>query len=110
MAAHPLRLDLVFAPWCPHCVPLSTEPAPVLARRLGIPLRLLDIDDPAQERIADALVERHGDWDPNYLIPQLFLEWSDGRIEHLLTGDPSGLAGTRERWERVMARFPAASP
>ena len=55
----PPHLVLVFANWCPHCYPLSTERAPLLAQRLGVPLRLLDIDLPDQEKEADAYVERY---------------------------------------------------
>ena len=110
-APAPRRLYLVYADWCPHCVPLSTDRAPPLADRLGIPLVQLDIDDPEQERQADALVEVFGDWTPDYLIPQLFLERSDGTVEHLLTGIPgSPSTGTKSAWDRVYERFgvPAA--
>ncbi len=98
----PKRLDLVYAVWCPHCVPISTDRAPRLAKQWGVPLRLLDIDQPELERIADGLVETHGDWIPDYLIPQVFLEWSDGRIDHLLTGTPGSLEGTTRSWERLL--------
>ncbi len=100
--AHPTRLDLVFARWCPHCHTLSTERARKLARALRVPLRLLDIDEPAQERVADRLVREHGDWSEDYLIPQVFLQWSDGRVEHLLTGVAGSLQGTREAWETLL--------
>jgi thiol-disulfide isomerase/thioredoxin len=107
-ARTPPALVLVYANWCPHCYPLSTDRAPELARRLGVPLRLLDIDVPDQEKEADAMVERHGDWDPNYLIPQLFFDHGDGVVEHLLTGVPGSLAGTRKAWDRLFERFPVA--
>lgn len=99
----PKRLSLVYADWCPYCNPLSLDRAPVLAQRLGVPLRLLDIDEPRAERVADALVEEHGDWDPDYLIPQAFLEWSDGSVTHLLTGVPGPLETTRQLWDRLIA-------
>ena len=105
MPPRPTRLDLVLAHWCPHCDPISTERAPPLARELEVPLRSLDIDRPEEERIADALVRDHGDWTEDYLIPQVFLEWSDGRIEHLLTGVPGSLEGTKAAWEDVRRRF-----
>jgi thiol-disulfide isomerase/thioredoxin len=106
MAAAPAQLYLVYATWCPHCVPISTDRAPRLAKKLGIPLVLLDIDVPEQERQADALVQSFGDWDPDYLVPQLFLGWSDGRVEHLMTGVPgSPSGGTRANWDRVDQRF-----
>ena len=105
-SAQPVRLDLVFADWCPHSAPLSTEFAPVLARRLGVPLRILDIDDPAEEKIADQLVGLYGDWTEDYLIPQVFLEWSDGRVQHLLTGTHGSLPATRASWEFLVAVEP----
>jgi hypothetical protein len=73
-----------------------------LARRLRIPLQRLDIDVPAEEREADALVQAHGDWSPDYLIPQAFLEWPDGRVEHILTGNPQGVSRTREAWDKIL--------
>jgi hypothetical protein len=106
-SASPVRLDLVLAHWCPHCDPISTERAPVLAKRLGVPLRLLDIDIREQERVADRLVEAHGDWSDDYLIPQVFLEWSDGRIQHLLTGTPGSTASTRASWEFLLGLEPS---
>ncbi|HYK93265.1 MAG TPA: hypothetical protein VEY07_04390 [Thermoplasmata archaeon] len=100
--AQPTRLDLVMAEWCPHCFPLSVELGRKLAAQLHVPLRILDIDDGDQERLADDLVLRFGDWTADYLIPQAFLEWSDGRIQHLLTGVPGSVAATRREWERLL--------
>lgn len=97
----PVRLTIVLADWCPHCVPLSEVKVRELGTRLGIPVRRLDIDDRAEERTADALVKAHGDWSPDYLIPQVFLEWSDGRVEHILTGFPEGVSRTRQAWEEL---------
>jgi thiol-disulfide isomerase/thioredoxin len=96
---HPSRLTIVLADWCPHCVPLSEAKVHELGERLGVPVRRLDIDDPAEEREADALVKAHGDWSPDYLIPQVFLEWTDGHVEHLLTGFPEGVPRTRRAWD-----------
>ncbi|MCI4352124.1 MAG: hypothetical protein L3K14_01870 [Thermoplasmata archaeon] len=100
--ARPARLTIVLANWCPHCVPLSEEKTHELARRLGVPVRRLDIDVPAEERTADALVEAHGDWSPDYLIPQVFLEWTNGRVEHILTGFPEGLSRTSRAWDELL--------
>lgn len=100
----PVRLTLVEATWCPHCHPLSTELAPVLAKRLGVPLRLLDIDVPDQETQADRLVLAHGNWDEDYVIPQVFLEWSNGAVEPVLIavrGSPTSV--TREMWTKLLA-------
>ena len=98
----PARLTIVLADWCPHCVPLSDEKTRELGARLGVPVRRLDIDDAQQEREADVLVRDHGDWSADYLIPQVFLEWSDGRVEHLLTGVPGPISGTGRAWEAVL--------
>ncbi len=98
-SAAPERLTIVLAPWCPHCVPLSVRHGRRLARLLKVPLRTLDIDRPAQERAADRLVARYGDAAPDYLIPQVFLEWSDGRVEHLLTGFSEQVARTDRAWK-----------
>jgi glutaredoxin len=100
--ARPHRLTIVLAEWCPHCVPLSVEKGAELARRLGVPVRALDIDDRKQEREADELVRQYGDWSPDYLIPQVFLEWSDGRVQHLLTGFPEGVPVTRRAWDALL--------
>jgi hypothetical protein len=99
----PSRLTIVLAPWCPHCVPLSVKNGRTLARRLGVPLRLLDIDRRAQERQADRLVREHGDDAPDYLIPQVFLEWSDGSVQHLLTGFSEQVARTARAWNDLLA-------
>jgi hypothetical protein len=99
LVPRPTRLSLVLADWCPHCVPLSDRYALRLARRLGVPVRRLDIDDPRQVRVADRLVREHGDQAPDYLIPQVFLEWSDGRVQHLLTGFSEEVARTRRAWQ-----------
>jgi hypothetical protein len=62
-------------------------------------LRDIDTDDVKK---ADELVERYGDWSPDYLIPQVFLETDDGKIEHVLTGDPRGLQYTRQAVETLL--------
>ena len=98
-AARPSRLTIVLADWCPHCVPLSEEKIRELGERLGIPVRRLDIEKADQEREADALVQAHGDWSPDYLIPQVFLEWTDGHVDHILTGFPEGVSRTRRAWD-----------
>jgi glutaredoxin len=99
--ARPTRLTIVLAEWCPHCVPLSEEYTRKLADRLGIPVRRLDIDVPREEEEADRIVRAHGDWAPDYLIPQVFLEWSDGRVEHILTGFSEAVARTRQAWQEL---------
>ena len=99
----PQRLTVVLAPWCPHCVPLSVRYGRRLAKVLGVPLRLLDIDRRAQETTADRLVRQYGDASPDYLIPQVFLEWSNGRVDHLLTGFSEQVARTDRAWKDLFA-------
>jgi len=102
-APHPRRLTVVLAQWCPHCVPLSVRHGRRLARTLGVPLRILDIDRRAQEKLADRLVRDHGDSSPDYLIPQVFLEWSDGEVQHLLTGFSERVPRTDRAWRDLFA-------
>ncbi len=99
----PKRLTIVLAQWCPHCVPLSVRNGKKLAGGLGIPLRLLDIDRKSQVRDADQIVRKHGDDAPDYLIPQVFLEWSDGSVQHLLTGFSEHVPRTARAWEDLFA-------
>ncbi len=101
--AAPKRLTIVLAQWCPHCVPLSVKNGKRFARDLGIPLRILDIDRKGQVRDADRIVREHGDNAPDYLIPQVFLEWSDGSVQHLLTGFSEQVPRTARAWEDLLA-------
>jgi hypothetical protein len=93
----------VLAQWCPHCVPLSVRNGRRLAKRLGVPFRILDIDRRGQGKIADRLVRDHGDASPDYLIPQVFLEWSDGRVQPLLTGFSEQVVRTARAWRDLLA-------
>lgn len=99
----PREVTIVLATWCPHCVPLSVRHGRRLARRLRAPLRVLDIDRRAELRAADALVRRHGDAAPDYLIPQVFLRWSDGSVQHLLTGFSEAVRRTDRAWKDLFA-------
>ncbi len=99
----PQRLTVVLAQWCPHCVPLSQDHARRLAARLKVPLRILDIDRRGEVRLADRIVREHGDASPDYLIPQVFLEWSDGAIDHLFTGFSEQTARTDRAWRDLFA-------
>jgi hypothetical protein len=98
-SARPRRLTVVLAQWCPHCVPISVRNGRRLAQRLRVPFRTLDIDRRGQGKDADRLVREHGDASPDYLIPQVFLEWSDGRVQHLLTGFSERVARTARAWD-----------
>ena len=99
----PRRLTVVLAPWCPHCVPLSVKEGRRLAQRLRVPLRILDIDRRGQLKIADRIVRGHGDASPDYLIPQVFLEWSDGRVQPVLTGFSEQVSRTARAWQDLLA-------
>jgi len=74
-----------------------------LAKCLGVRLRILDIDRPAQVKLADRLVRDHGDASPDYLIPQVFLEWSDGRVQPLLTGFSEQVRRTEQAWRDLLS-------
>ena len=92
------RVSVVLADWCPHCVPLSLETTKRLAGELNVPLRVLDIDDSKQEKIADKLVEEYGDNAEDYLIPQVFLEYDDGTVRHIFTGFSEAVKVTEAKW------------
>jgi len=96
------RISIVLADWCPHCVPLSLDNAKRMAKDLNTELRVLDIDDPEQEKTADELVKDYGDYTADYLIPQVFVE-EDGKVQHVFTGFSEGVEVTRARWEDLFA-------
>lgn len=97
------RITVVLAEWCPHCVPLSLEKSKEMTKALGVPLRVLDIDDPEQEKLADELVLEHGDFTEDYLIPQVFAEYDDGAVTHIFTGFSEGVDVTKARWDAFFA-------
>lgn len=99
----PVRLTIVLADWCPHCVPLSDRQVRRLGRLLKVPVRRLDIDRKPQERLADRIVQKYGDASPDYLIPQVFLEFDDGSAQHLLTGFSEQVARTARAWNDLFA-------
>ena len=86
-------IHVVYANWCPHCVPTTVEKMKLAAKELGVPCLLYDIDT-KQVRAADELVKKYGDWSPDYLIPQVFVEFEDGEVKHILTGYPEGVEYT----------------
>jgi glutaredoxin len=94
-------IHVVYAEWCPHCVPTAVAPMQHAAKELGVPCMLHDIDTD-DAKVADELVKRYGDWTPDYLIPQIFLETADGKIQHVLTGDPRGVQYTRKAVEALL--------
>ncbi len=92
---------VVYANWCPHCVPTTVEPMKKIGQELGVPVHLLDIDTEDESR-ADELVKRYGDWTPDYLIPQVFVETGHGEVKHVLTGNPQGVMYTRKAVESLL--------
>jgi hypothetical protein len=94
-------IHVVYANWCPHCVPTTVDPMKKAAADLGIPCILYDIDTD-KEAEADELVRKYGDWTEDYLIPQVFFEYSDGSFRHVLTGYPEGVSLTRRGVENVL--------
>lgn len=95
----PSNISTVLATWCPHCDPPSLDATKRMANELGVSYRILDIDDPDQVKIADMLVKEHGDDSEDYLIPQVFLEFPDGRIQHIFTGFSENPETTKRHWE-----------
>jgi glutaredoxin len=82
---NPKSLVMAYSKWCPYCG-IAIETAESLSRELKIPLRLLDIDVPNEKKEADLYVRKYGDFSEDYLIPQLFIEYEDGTVQHLFTG------------------------
>ena len=101
-------IHVVYAKWCPHCVPTTVEPMQRLAAELGIPCTLYDIDSDVG-KAADKLVKRYGDWSEDYTIPQVFFEMEGGSMEHVLTGDPRGTRYTRQAVEALLDSEPVRS-
>ena len=73
-----------------------------MSKELGVPLRVLDVDDPEQARIGDDLVKRFGDQAEDYLIPQVFFE-EGGKVQHVFTGFSEGVEVTKARWNDFLA-------
>lgn len=92
---------VVYANWCPHCVPTVVGPMKQAAERLGIPVHLYDIDTDDEVK-ADEIVKKYGDWTPDYVIPQVFVELDGGEIRHVLTGRRQGVAFTRKAVEDLL--------
>jgi len=97
------QVSIVLAKYCPHCVPFSLSNVKRMAEELGVPFRVLDVQISEQEEEADRLVEEHGDWSEDYLIPQVFLEYVDGRVDHVLTGFSESVSVTEASWEALFS-------
>ncbi len=99
----PSQISIVLATWCPHCVPLSLEMTKRMSVDLNVPYRVLDIDDDEQVKIGDDLVRRYGDDSEDYLIPQVFLQFPDGKVQHIFTGFSENPEVTRRHWEDMFS-------
>jgi hypothetical protein len=97
----PKAVHVVYANWCPHCVPTTVDPVKKASQEIGVPCLLHDIDTD-DVKVADELVQKYGDWSPDYLIPQVFLEYQDGTVKHVLTGYPEGVSFTRRAVENLL--------
>ena len=84
-----------------HCVPTTVEPLKKRGEELGIPCHLYDVDTDEVDA-ADALVRKYGDWSSDYLVPQVFLEYGGGRMEHVLTGNPQGVPLTKKAVDALL--------
>ena len=74
-----------------------------MSRDLGVPFRVLDIDKPDEARIGDSLVKKYGDDCEDYLIPQVFLEYPDGKVQHIFTGFSENPSVTKSHWEDLFS-------
>jgi thiol-disulfide isomerase/thioredoxin len=95
-------VHVVHATWCPHCHPTTVEAMQKASEELGIPFFSYDIDVPEQGRKADELVRKFGDWSEDYLVPQVFVEMSDGEMRHVLTGYSESIDLTRKAVANIM--------
>jgi hypothetical protein len=73
-----------------------------MAKELGAELRVLDIDDAEQTKVADDLVKQYGDFADDYLVPQVFFE-ENGKIQHVFTGFSEAVEVTKARWNDFLA-------
>jgi glutaredoxin len=88
-------IHVVYADWCPHCVPTTVEPLKKKAEEIGVRYILYNIDDPDALNRADDLVKRYGDWSEDYLVPQVFIEYDNGDFKHVFTGYSEDIELTR---------------
>ncbi|MDT7891732.1 MAG: hypothetical protein RQ952_03205 [Thermoproteota archaeon] len=99
------KVIFVKANWCPHCK-VSEKYVNLIAKELNAEILYLDIDKKEDEKLADEIVKKFGDWSADYLIPQVFLQFKDGTIKHILTGDPRGVDFTIKRWnDFILSNF-----
>ena len=95
-------IHVVYADWCPHCKPATVEPMKKAAEELNVPCLLHNIDTD-DVKVADELVKKYGDWSPDYLIPQVFFEFENNEIKHVLTGYSEGVPLTKRAVENLLS-------
>jgi len=95
-------IHFVYAEWCPHCVTTTMEQMRKAAAELGVSFQAHDVDT-SDVQVADELVKKYGDWSPDYLVPQVFMEFEDGSFKHVLTGDTRGVAYTNQAVEEFLS-------
>jgi hypothetical protein len=96
-------IQIVYADWCPHCVPTAVEPLKERAEMLRIPCILYHVDDPNASKKADELVRKRGDWSEDYLIPQVFLEYDNGNVIHVFTGYSEDIELTKKGLNNLLS-------
>ncbi|MGI0092202.1 MAG: hypothetical protein ACREBS_10885 [Nitrososphaerales archaeon] len=69
-----------------------------MSQDIGVPFRVLDIDKPDQAKVGDGLVKKYGDDCEDYLVPQVFLEYPDGKVQHIFTGFSENTSVTKKHW------------
>ena len=95
-------IHVVYADWCPHCVPTTVEPVKKKAKKLGASCLLYNIDDPNAVKKADRMVKKYGDWCEDYLVPQIFLEYENRKIKHVFTGYSEDVNLTRRALNNLL--------
>jgi len=96
----PKALVLVHSEWCPYCR-IALKMAETLSREFQTVLKLLEIGVPDEEEEADSYVRKYGDWSEDYVIPQFFIEFEDGTVQHIFTG-ASNIEAARAELKKIL--------
>ena len=73
-------------------------------QELKVEIRILDIEKSEEEKEADEIVKNYGEWDPDYVIPQVFFEYDD-KIKHIWAGSSE----PTNRSNKNMCALPSAT-
>lgn len=98
------RIICVLAMWCPHCEPITIKIIEKMKKELKVEIRILDIEKSEEEKEADEIVKNYGEWDPDYVIPQVFFEYDD-KIKHIWAGSSE----PTNRSNKNMCALPSAT-